>query len=479
MNQFIYSSLRWTIGILALAILVAGCNWFGQDSSAALFRLDITDATAVSISSNNLSNTSSLLQAAASPEDDEYSPVLIKFTHNGAVQEVSISNANHSFAYLTPVEVRLVDEQWLAVLIYTHAPVVDEDSSPGLIVFVDTNSGEAFALETDLIAEPSIYGYSAAVDGYLYLTLLGEDTSDPRGGIYRVRPGVNPVKERISRAGHRIDASSGADSVTFIVGDDGTLLYRHFVEIDLIWRHVAIHSDSRAVQELDDTVHSFWRGLDGQVYFQRQLKFFPEEECTAWSGSFSADGSWREEEYSLLKQCFSVPALTVHTTTSVLGIDRWRIKELYHTSSSQPALREHQLNNSDSQLSFDNWTPRPAFVAPVGANVAIFNVNSFDNAVIRLIEVDREVDSSAENRGVFQYQDIVPGDLDPVIEIFTIAAWDADHILVGGRLESGSFVKATVRMTGGPVREVSILDEVTGTAMRQLEHLRRGPARLQ
>lgn len=465
MKIFTPFRVRWVVGALGLMVVLAGCNWFGSDSSTAIFRLDISDATAVSISSNNLSKTAGALRAAGDTTDAPYEPVLVKFTHGGEVSKVAISNANHAYQFITPVEVRTVDDQWLAVIIYTHSAVIDEDSSPNLIVFVDTTSGEAFALETDLIGEPSVHGYSVAVDGYLYMVLLGEDVTDPRGGVYRIRPGVTPTKERVSKAGHQIDASQGGDSVTFTLGDDETLLYRHDQ------KYTAIHVSSGTAQDLGTDIRSFWRGLDGHVYFQEG-----SSGNRAWRASFSSTNVWAPEEFTALQQDFFLPALVINTAESVLGVNPWHVTELYNTNAVDP-LRTHELRDTNSNY-FDSWTVRPAFVAPVGANLVILDDGLRNGqAVLRLIEVNKP--GIGEAGTSFAHRDLLPlTDLNPKIDIFTIAPWDDDHILVGGTLDSGVFVKATIRMSGDVLGAVKIVDEATGTAMRQLEHLRRGPARI-
>ncbi len=469
MKIFTLVNVRWVVGALGLMVTLAGCNWFASDSSAAIFRLDISDATAVSISSNNLSKTAGAVRAAGDTTDAPYEPVLVKFTHAGEVSKVAISNANHSYQFITPVEVRAVDDQWLAVLIYTHSAVIDEDSSPNLIVFVDTTSGEAFALQTDLIGEPSVHGYSVAVDGYLYMLLLGEEVTDPRGGVYRIRPDVTPTKERVSKAGHQIDASQGGDSVTFTLGDDGTLLYRHDQ------KYTAIHVPSGTAQDLGTDIRSFWRGLDGHVYYQEGS--VSSGNRASWRASFSSTNVWAPEEFTALQQDFFLPALVINTAKSVLGVEPWRVTELYNTNNVDP-LRRHELYNYDTNDNyFDSWIARPAFVAPVGANLVILDAGLRNGpAVLRLIEVNKP--GTEEKDTIFAYRDLLSADLNPRIDIFTIAPWDDDHILVGGTLDSGVFVKATIRMSGDDLGAVRIVDEATGTAMRQLEHLRRGPARI-
>lgn len=165
----------------------------------------------------------------------------------------------------------------------------------------------------------------------------------------------------------------------------------------------------------------------------------------------------------------------INTAESVLGVEQGRVTELYNTNAVDP-LRRHELYDTTSNY-FDSWTVRPAFVAPVGANLVILDDGLRNGkAVLRLIEVNKP--GTGEARTMFAHRDLPLANLNPRIDIFTIAPWDDDHILVGGTLDSGVFVKATIRMSGNDLWAVKIVDEATGTAMRQLEHLRRGPARI-
>lgn len=436
------------LALIGLLVMFGGCALSGGDQDPIIGRVDISSVDKVGIGTRG---DRPLTASAVSPSE---LTALYELDDHGLTYAIDhFDLSGNEMPQLYPLEVRNIDETWLAVFYSVGPPVFPLAWGPyaDLMVIVDKNTGDAYPVLEGGRALPSRFGYGRVINGNLYLNVeTNGEWND--GRLYRITPSSNPTVQQVSLDGEYVAHSIDVDT-SFNVADDGTVIYNYYQNSGYGTRVVSPDGATADIARANNHC-VFWRGLDGSLYYSDDFVMADEPGLAIKRVSFSGS-EWAPIDYhdypDVLEGTQIRLSYLIETDQSVVALIRDNLFyqvdlfEVYRTDLSAV----HELNWVHLGDRFGHHVDWCA----IGGIVCFLESG-------RLVEFDVASFAVTEPRLVS----------DETIELYEIERWsDTDVLFSGLRLTDGALVSGRLNVASDVV---VITDEESGIKIQQLERIR-------
>lgn len=448
MQSSLWNTAKLAVGVFIVAVFVTGCeNPTQKKRISEFYSIDIVDAESLLISSGAAQTGS---QFAARSEDDGLTTVLYKIEADGNVVEVVHRNEDgESIVAPLPLEVKNINNDWVAVLYTTKGPVF-EHTRADLVVVSDKSNGRVYKLPDKWLAVPAGWGYGKVVAGELYLLLDSGESIE----VFRITPSDNPTATRVSTPVDTVPNSFPMTPNTFNVSDDGLVLY-NFQTTDAAWYATRAISPTGSVGTIRPAVgvegegtsvrSNFWRGPNGDLYFSDEFG----DPIVVYKAEFSGS-TWAPVPYAEIAEFAFPPSLMyshyLETGERVVGFTGGYVVELYGPDVVPAQVLRGLTLEAFGYINGDTLVGDTALVGDSAVLLIDGALVPFDPTAFAIGEAVVLADTS--------------------FEIVEIAESDDTHVQFRGRLAAdGSYASGLIDITDGSV----MVDDAAGGSMIQQE----------